>query len=276
MKALAVFLMAVLLAISGVAFAEQQGEAVVEKEEAKTPEVWCPATRYTDNAKCSECHVMLMEDGKPKFGLKEIPLSANHSDKPYGMDVVREHGELVAYMIVGAINAVQFRDVSQYLYTHPEFTKLVVEIHSGGGSVMDAWRIVGIIEEMRSHGIAVETRCYGMALSAGGIIFIAGDIGKRFVSPHAEIMIHKVYTFSMFEVSDADSAEDKAELLRHLQKNINQLFEERTNLTAEVINERSAYKMWWIVGKEAIEHGVADGLIGLQASFTDKTGVAAE
>ena len=262
MKKLAVILISVMLAVSGIAFAEPQDGDVPEVKEEKAPETWCPATRYTDNAKCSECHTMVMENGKPKFGLKEIPLDASHSDKPYGMDVVREHGELVAYMIVGAINAVQFRGVSQYLYTHPEFTKLVVEIHSGGGSVMDAWRIVGIIEEMRSHGIAVETRCYGMALSAGGIIFIAGDIGKRFVSPHAEIMIHKVYTFSMFEVSDADSAEDKAELLRHLQKNINKLFEERTNLTSEVINEKSAYKMWWIVGKEAIEHGVADGLIG--------------
>jgi len=276
MRTLAVFLMAVLLAISGVAFAEQQGEAVVEKEEAKTPEVWCPATRYTDNSKCSECHVMLMEDGKAKFGLKEIPLSANHSAKPYCMDVIKEDGELVAYMIVGNIDAVAFREVSQYLYLHPEFKKLVVEIHSPGGSVMAAWRIVGIIEEMRAHGIKIETRAYGMAASAGGILLIAGDIGSRFVSPHAEIMIHKLWTFSQFEVTDSDSAEDKANLLKHFQANINSFFEERTHLTAKIINEKSLYKMWWFTGSEAISYGVADGLIGYPASFSDKTDVAAE
>ena len=91
---------------------------------------------------------------------------------------------------------------------------------------------------------------------------IAGDIGSRFVSPHAEIMIHKVWNFSQFEFNDADTAEDKANLLKHLQENINVFFEERTNLTADVINEKSAYKMWWFVGSEAIKHGVADGLIG--------------
>ena len=262
MKKLAVILIAVMLAVSGIAFAEPQGGDVPEAKEEKAPETWCPATRYTDNAKCSECHVMVMEDGKPKFGLKEIPLSASHSEKPYSMDIIRENGELVAYMIVGDINAGHFRDVSHYLYTHPEFKKLVVEIHSGGGSVMASWRIVGIIEEMRSRGIKIETRVYGMAASAGGIILIAGDIGSRFVSPHAEIMIHKLWTFSMFEVSDSDSAEDKANLLKHFQANINKFFEERTNLTAKIINVKSLYKMWWFTGAEAIEHGVADGLVG--------------
>ena len=264
MKTLAVLLVAVILAIGGgVSFASNGGDVPeIVAEEAAVPEVWCPATRYTDNAKCADCHTMVMDKGKPVFGLKEIPLAASHSEKPYDMDVVMEGNELVAYMKVTRIDANDFRQISQYLYLHPEFQKLVVEIQSGGGSVMEAWRIVGIIEEMRSHGIKIETRCYGMALSAGGIVLIAGDIGSRFVASHAEIMIHKVWSFSMFELSDADSAEDKAELLRHLQANINRLFEERTNLTAEVINEKSAYKMWWFTGSEAIEHGVADGLVG--------------
>jgi len=257
-----VLCLAVMLAIGGLAIASNGGEVPEVEEKKAAPEVWCPATRYTDNDKCKDCHTMVMDNGKPKFGLKEIPLASNHSEKPYDMDVVMEGNELVAYLKVTRIDADHFREVSQYLYRHPEFKKLVVEIHSSGGSVMDAWRIVGIIAEMRSHGIKIETRCYGMALSAGGIILVAGDIGSRFVSPHAEIMIHKVWTFSMFELSDADSAEDKAELLRHLQKNINRLFEERTNLTAEVINEKSAYKMWWFTGSEAIKHGVADGFIG--------------
>ena len=277
MRTLAVFLMAVLLAISGVAFAEQHSEAVVAKDDAKTPEVWCPVTRYTDNSKCSECHVMVKDgDGLPKFGLKEIPIDASYSEKPYEMSIVQENNELIAYVLVDNINAALFRNVSQYLYIHPEIRKLVVEIHSPGGSVMAAWRIVGIIEEMRAHGIVVETRCYGLAASAGGILLIAGDLGSRFVAPHSEIMLHKVWQFAMFDVSDPDSAEDKADVLKHFQANINKFFEERTNLSSDIINEKSYHKMWWFTGKEAIEHGVADGLIGLQASFADKTGVAAE
>jgi len=264
MKTLAVIFISVMLAISGTAFAEHgyggDAEKVPEKEE-KQPEVWCPVTRYTDNAKCSECHTMVMENGKPKFGLKEIPLDANHSEKPYDMDIVIEGNELVAYLKVTNINADHFRETSQYLYRHPEFKKLVVEIHSPGGSVMAAWRIVGIIEEMRAHGIVIETRCYGLAASAGGILLIAGDIGHRFVSPHAEIMIHKVWQFSMFDISDPDSAEDKADILKHFQANINKFFEERTNLTSEVINKESFHRMWWMTGTEAIGFGIADDLI---------------
>jgi len=261
MKTLLALLM--VLSINGYVMAEpHDGETAPEVKEEKAPEVWCPATRYTDNDKCKDCHTMVVEDGKPTFGLKEVPLGSSHSEKPYSMEVVKEQGGLVAYMVVGEINAIHFRDVSQYLYLHPEFKKLVVEIHSPGGSVMAAWRIVGIIEEMRAHGIKIETRCYGLAASAGGIVLIAGDLGSRFVAPHAEIMIHKVWQFSMFDISDPDSAEDKADILKHFQSNINRFFEERTNLTSETIDTKSYHKMWWFTGAEAIEHGVADGLIG--------------
>ena len=262
MKTLAMLLVSVMLIVGGVALAEPQDGEAVEVKEEKAPEVWCPVTRYTDNAKCTYCHTMITENGKPKFGLKEIPIDANYSEKPSSMAVVIENGEMVAYLTVGDINAYQFRDASHYLYTHPEFKKLVVEIHSGGGSVMSAWRIVGIIEEMRAHGIVVETRCYGLAASAGGILLIAGDLGSRFVAPHAEIILHKVWQFTMFDIADPDSAEDKADVLKHFQANINKFFEERTKLSSDVINKKSYHKMWWFTGKDAIEHGVADGLIG--------------
>ena len=258
MKTLVVFLV---LVMASICFAEPS-ETPQENSIKKEPEIWCPTTKYTDNNKCSECHIMLMENGKAKFGLKEIPLSSNHSAKPYSMDIIKEYGDLVAYVTVNGIDATVFRDVSQYLYLHPEFKKLVVEIHSPGGSVMVAWRIVGILDEIRAHGIVVETRCYGLAASAGSILLIAGDIGHRFAAPHAEIMLHKVWQFSMFDISDPDSAEDKADVLKHFQANINKFFEERTKLDAETINAKSYHKMWWFTGREAVEHGVADGLIG--------------
>jgi ATP-dependent protease ClpP protease subunit len=66
----------------------------------------------------------------------------------------------------------------------------------------------------------------------------------------------------MFEISDVDSAEDKANLLKHFQANINKFFEERTNLNPETIDKQTYHKSWWFTGAEAIEHGMADGLIG--------------
>jgi len=114
---------------------------------------------------------------------------------------------------------------------------------------------------MRSQGIEIETRCYGMAASAGTLLLIAGDIGKRFVNPHAEIMLHKLWTFAMFSLSDPDTADDKAALLRHLQGNINKYIEDRTGLSLEVLDKEMFKKDWWITGQEAIDLGVVDGTI---------------
>lgn len=261
MKILTAFL--TLLLMVGVAYSEDHMTSEEPKDEDK-PEISCPITRYTDNNRCSDCHTMVMENGKAKFGLKEVRLDSAHSAKPYCMEVVEEDGQLVAYLLVTEIDkstSEKFREISQYLYRHPEFKKFVMEIHSPGGSVMSAWRIIGIIEEMRSHGIMVETRCYGMAASAGGILLIAGDVGHRYVSPHAEIMMHKVWQFSMFDVADPDSSEDKTNILKHFQENINKFFEERTNLKEDFINEKTYHKMYWFTGREAIKHKVADHLI---------------
>jgi ATP-dependent protease ClpP protease subunit len=270
MKSLIMFLTLVL--VTGVAYGFNDQEP--PPEEKKVPEVMCPVSRYTDNDKCSSCHTMLTKDGKPTFGLKEVLLQSSYSDMPYPMKVVKDTGrvetkgqfsdqnyKIAAYLKVEGIMSDHFENANRYFKQHPEITKLIVEIHSGGGSVMSAWRIVGLIQEMQARGIIVETRCYGMALSAGGFILIAGDIGHRYVAPHAEIMIHKIWNFSMFEISNPDSAEDKANLLKHLQSNINQFFEERTKLSAEIINSKSYHKSWWFNGAESLEYGIADHLI---------------
>jgi ATP-dependent protease ClpP protease subunit len=249
-----------LLAISGVAYA-QHGDEAEEKEKAQ-PEISCPQTRISDNSKCMDCHVMLIDKGKAKFGLQEIPLESSFSGKPYDLDIVEDGGVLSGYYFLTRIDPSDFRAISHYMYTRPEIKKFIVEIHSPGGNVLNAWRIVGILEEMRSRGIEIETRCYGMALSAGAILLIAGDQGSRFVNAHAEIMLHKIWQFAVFEIADPDSSEDKTNTLKHFQANINAFISERTKITAEEMNDKTFKRNWWISGKEALVHGVADWLIG--------------
>ena len=262
MKLITTIFFAVILSF-GVAYAENGHAGDVGKEQKKeAPKVGCPATNYTDNSYCSTCHTMALVNGKPTFSLKEVPLNANYSGKPYAIDIVFDGQQIVAHMTIESMSSNVFKNVAIYLSAHPEIEKLILEIYSPGGSVMAAWRIIGIIEDLRSRGLEIETRCYGLAASAGGLLLVAGDIGKRYVAKNAEIMIHKVWQFSMFDISDPDSAEDKANILKHFQDNINSFFEERTHLTEEVINNLTYHKMYWFTGREAIENGVADYLIG--------------
>jgi ATP-dependent protease ClpP protease subunit len=260
MKALAVLLIGVMLAIGGVSYAFfDDAEAVVEEQAAPPAPFECPVSHFSDNSKCMECHQMVMISGEPKFGLKEVLLSAAYSGKPFGLKIQKEKGFVVGYHYLTSIVASGLEEIKRYYYENPELTKLIIDIHSGGGDVMAAWKLVGSIQEMQAHGVTVETRCYGIAASAGGIILIAGN--PRMVSPTAEIMLHKVWQFKMFSVDDPDSSEDKTEMLKHFQANINGFFESRTNIDATQFNDKTYKKMWWVTGVEAVELGIADYLI---------------
>lgn len=232
------------------------------KEEAK-PEIWCPATKISDNDKCMSCHRMRKDTaGKAYFGLRELPLDANYSEVPYNVKIISEDQQLVPYVNIDGTNSEKFWDAAQYIFWHPEFKKVVIEIHSPGGSVMDAWRSVGIVQEMQKRGILVETRCYGLSASAAVLLLASGDIGHRYVSPHSEIMMHKVWTFKMFAIATPDSAEDQAATLKHFQENLNSFLISRSKLTKEKIEEFIFKKDFWFTGEKAIELGLADKFIG--------------
>jgi len=225
------------------------------------PAPYCPITKMSDNDSCLKCHVLKKVDGKPTFALQEIPRDAGY-DLPWGTEMVTyDEDKLALYYVNTSVNCDKIQDIRDYMYDHPEFTRFIMEIQSPGGSVLSAWKAVGILREMANRGIEIETRCYGFALSAGGILLTAGDVGKRFVNPHAEIMLHKVWTFAMFKLDDPDTAEDQAALLKHLQDNINDFFISRTRLTKEQLASEMFKRDWWMTGREAVEHGIADGFI---------------
>jgi ATP-dependent protease ClpP protease subunit len=200
--------------------------------------------------------------GEQYFGLKELAIDANYNQKPGLMDIIKDGDGLAAYLYITGTDSRSFRQASEYLYWHPDLKKLIVELHTGGGSIMDAWRSVGIIKEMQSRGIVVEVRVYGMSASAGVFLLVAGDIGHRFVNPNAEIMIHKIWTFKMFDLKDPDTAEDEAAILKHFQDNIDNFIKSRSKLTLEQLKEATFKKDYWMTGAEAVEFGLADGLIG--------------
>ena len=61
-------------------------------------------------------------------------------------------------------------------------------INSPGGSITDG---MGIIVTMNYIKCPVSTICIGMAASMGAALLAAGEKGKRFATPNAEILIHQ-------------------------------------------------------------------------------------
>src|SRR5690606_14629613 len=61
-------------------------------------------------------------------------------------------------------------------------------INSPGGSVYDG---LGIYDIMQFVKCDVATTCIGMAASMGSLLLMAGTAGKRYILPHAKVMIHQ-------------------------------------------------------------------------------------
>lgn len=241
------------------AWYDDYGVAGSEKE--SKPESLCPISKISDNNKCLNCHAMILKDGKPTFGLKEINPADNY-DPPGKTKIITNKGKLVPYLEINGTDSDQFKYLDDYTSWHPEFKRVIIEMFSPGGSVIDAWRSVGYIKKMQSRGIIVEMHCYGLAASAGAILLIAGDIGHRYVSPHAEIMLHKVWTFKMFSIETPDSAEDQADILKHFQNNINDFILGRTKISRDLLDQSMFKKDFWMTGRQAVEdYGLADQLI---------------
>uniref|UniRef100_A0A6M3JSY8 Putative protease n=1 Tax=viral metagenome TaxID=1070528 RepID=A0A6M3JSY8_9ZZZZ len=207
----------------------------------------CPKTKM--DTSCLSCHT------SPNFKLKETPPDE-------GLDLpltdMKVDGDSVYYLIK-AIESDPINQIFRWVRRHPAIKKVALEIHSPGGSLFDAYRIVSMIQAMQEDGYIIETKCYGFAASAGFYIFAAGNKGHRLASPNAEFMWHELLTFAMFSVSTPSSTEEQSRVLRHLQDTANNWLASVSNLTKEEIDALIHKKEFWLRGSEMIKYGFADG-----------------
>ena len=220
------------------------------KSEKEKLESICPKTRMSTD--CFKCHVA------PDFSLKETDPYRIY-DLPWGTDIVE--GKL--YYKIGDLVASQpLQNVFKYMSWHPEFEELIIELHSPGGSLAEAWKAVSLISEAQAKGIKVTTRVYGLAASAAFVIFCAGD--EREVGRLSEIMHHELWTFTFLSIDTPSSKEQEALTLRHLQTTIHTwlISKCRKSISLDELDKLVKHKDYWMNGQDAIDAGFADKFIG--------------
>src|SRR5689334_15605014 len=74
-------------------------------------------------------------------------------------------------------------------------------INSPGGMVTSGMVMYDTIQLISSP---VSTICMGLAASMGSILLSAGKKGRRFIYPHAEVMIHQPSLGGYFQATSAD------------------------------------------------------------------------
>jgi ATP-dependent Clp protease proteolytic subunit ClpP (EC 3.4.21.92) len=147
--------------------------------------------------------------------------------------------------------------VAQLLYLQSEdATKdITMYINSPGGSITAMWSIIDTMNLVKPD---VSTVCVGMAASAASVILAAGAKGKRYILPHAEVMIHQPLGGAQGQASDIEIT------AKHILKTKDILQKYMAELTGQSVKkiEKDMDRDFFMDAQEAINYGIVDKIIG--------------
>jgi ATP-dependent Clp protease, protease subunit len=146
--------------------------------------------------------------------------------------------------------------VAQMLYLQFEDPKADIHlyINSPGGSVSAG---LAIYDTMQFVSCPVATYCIGLAASMGAMLLTAGEKGKRFALPNAEIMIHQPLGGYEGTATDIDI---HVKNIKKLKSRLNDLLVRHTGKTLDQI-ERDTDRDNFMTSAEARDYGLIDGVL---------------
>jgi len=150
-----------------------------------------------------------------------------------------------------------------YLSNQNKTSDIHLSINSPGGSVDDTLAIYDTIKYLPCD---VATYCIGRAMSGGAVVLTAGTKGKRFILPHAKVMIHQPYGGVYGQTSDV---EIQAEEILKDKKMLNDILARHTGQPIERIEEDSERDKYFRAA-EAKEYGLVDEVLDSDGDEKDK------
>ena len=127
-------------------------------------------------------------------------------------------------------------------------------INSPGGYVTSGFSIYDTITSLKSP---VSTICTGLAASMGSILLSVGKKGRRFIQPHARVMIHQPSggargQASNIEIQAKEILKTKEIGARILSDNTGQSFD-------KIMKDFN--RDYWMGAEESVEYGIVDGIM---------------
>jgi ATP-dependent Clp protease protease subunit len=126
-------------------------------------------------------------------------------------------------------------------------------INSPGGYVTSGFSMYDTIKAIKSP---VSTICSGLAASMGSILLSAGEKGRRFIQPHAKVMIHQPSggargPASDIEITAQEIIKTKELSAQILAENCGQSFE-------QVMKDFN--RDHWMDAEESVAYGIVDSI----------------
>lgn len=146
--------------------------------------------------------------------------------------------------------------VAQLLFLEAEDPEKDIQIYinSPGGSVSAGFAIYDTMQYIKPN---VSTICIGRAASMGAFLLAAGEKGKRFALPNADIMIHQPLGGAQGQASDIKI---QAEKIIQIRERINKILSERTGQPMERIT-KDTDRDYYMTADEAVAYGIIDQVV---------------
>jgi ATP-dependent Clp protease protease subunit len=139
---------------------------------------------------------------------------------------------------------------------------IMLYINSPGGIVSSGLAIYDTVQYVRCD---VSTICMGQAASMAAVLLTAGEPSKRFVLPHARVMIHQPKGGAVGQASDIEI--QAREILKNREK-LNEILVQHTGQAIERVRTDTD-RDYYMNAQEAIDYGIVDSVLVRQDGDED-------
>jgi len=141
-----------------------------------------------------------------------------------------------------------------YLENQKRGQDISLYINSPGGSVDDT---LAVYDTMRFMSSPVSTYCLGRAYSGAAVLLTAGAKGKRYILPHAKVMIHQPYGGV---TGQAEDIRIQAEQIIKAKQELNRIVSECTGQPIDNV-QRDSERDKYFSAEEAVKYGLVDEVL---------------
>lgn len=153
--------------------------------------------------------------------------------------------------------------VAQLLYLDSlNHDDIYIYINSPGGSITSGMAIFDTMNFVKSD---VSTICLGMAASMGAFLLSCGKKGKRYILPHAEVMIHQPLGGAQGQATEIKIA---AERILKLRTKLNTILAKNTGKPLEEV-EKDTERDHFLDADQALKYGIVDKIIESEKELKD-------
>ncbi len=129
-------------------------------------------------------------------------------------------------------------------------------INSPGGSVSSG---LGIYDIMQFVKCDVATTCIGLAASMGSLLLNAGAKGKRYILPHARVMLHQPHIMGGLS-GQASDIEIAANEMLNTKKRLTEIYAAHTGKDYDTL-DKAMDRDFYLSADQALEWGIVDHVV---------------